>query len=83
MSVLSVARGTTDPRASAEDGTPNSPQGVVDIAERFTAKTEAFFTRLWPGSGYIVLDWNTIAPIVSTISAVASVAVLAYQSTLI
>lgn len=83
MSVLDVARGTTDPRASAEDGVPTSPQGTVDIAEKFTAKAENFLTRLWPGSGYIVLDWSTISPIISTVSALASVAVLAYQSRLI
>lgn len=78
MSVLSVANSTgageTRDSASDDQSTDSPSEETVDVAERFTKATEDFLDGFLPLNYRLKLDWNTLAPIVSTVSAAATIA---------
>lgn len=80
MSVLSVAQAQAGTRAPDAPGDTNSQTDSdtadqrLDIADRLTAWLEDFLSGLVPLGAHIELDWGTLSPLLSTVSALTTAA---------
>lgn len=78
MSVLSVAESTGAGEARdsepADQSDTSQSEETVDVAERLTIAIEDFLDGFVPLDYRMKLDWNTLAPLVSTVSAAATIA---------